>query len=380
MMDRLLPTSRAASSAPRRVVIVVFDGVQTLDFAGPAEVFAAASRSRGEDGCYNVVIATAAPRRRVATSSGFSVEARALERIRPGPRDTVLVAGGDEAAVRGAVRDRALGRWLGRARGVVERLGSVCSGAFILAALGMLDGLRVATHWSACDRLALLRPGLEVDREAIYVKNGSVWTSAGVTTGIDMALAMVEEDLGASVADAVAARLVLYARRPGFQTQFSEALVSQRERSDPLGSVLFEARRRLRSLDVPALARLARCSERTLHRRCLEEAGTTPAKLIEKLRVEHARALLITTARPVKSVASAAGFSSEVQLRRALGRTLGLGPREVRLLFARGRGEPAKEATTTRRRRGERPDPQVERSTQRAAARALARPLPRARA
>ncbi len=151
-----------------------------------------------------------------------------LRRLRPQRDDTIIVSGGEESAVAGAARNPALLRWLGRALPVVRRMTSVCSGAFVLASAGMLDGRRATTHWSGCDQLAELFPrGSQVDRNAIFVQDGSVWTSAGVTTGIDMALAMVERDLGRAVADAVAARLVLYVRRPGFQSQFSDALVAQ---------------------------------------------------------------------------------------------------------------------------------------------------------
>jgi transcriptional regulator GlxA family with amidase domain len=152
-----------------------------------------------------------------------------------------------------------------------------------------------------------------------------------------MALAMVESDHGRALADRVAARLVLYARRPGFQSQFSEALLAQTEAGDPLAAIVARARAQLRDLDVPRLATLAGLSGRTLHRRCQEQLGITPAKLVQRLRVEHARTLLATTVRPLKSIAYESGFSTGEQMRRAFERELGVRPREVRLLFgARG--------------------------------------------
>jgi transcriptional regulator GlxA family with amidase domain len=208
----------------------------------------------------------------------------------------------------------------------------VCSGAFLLAAAGILDGKRATTHWSACDRLATFRPQVTVDRNAIFVRDGSVWTSAGVTTGIDMALAMVEDDHGRAVADAIAGRLVLYVRRPGFQSQFSDALVAQSTGSDPLGDVIAWARAHLRDADVDRLAQHAGLSLRTLHRRCQEHAGTTPAKLLDKLRVEYARTLLATTSMPAKALAAASGFGSPARMKRAFQRELGLGPRDYRVL------------------------------------------------
>jgi transcriptional regulator GlxA family with amidase domain len=234
------------------------------------------------------------------------------------------------------VRSAALVAWIGRAAKVAERVGSVCSGTFVLAAAGVLDGRRAATHWSACDDLAKFRPQVAVDRNAIFVNEGRVWTSAGVTTGIDMALAMVERDHGRRVADAVAAHLVLYARRPGYQSQFSELLIAQTKASDTLGAAVAWARANLRrAIDVPGLARKAAMSIRTLHRRCADELGTTPAKLVERIRVEHARTLLATTALAQKSIAQQCGFTSAARLTRAFERTLGVAPSEYRLMTSR---------------------------------------------
>ena len=157
-------------------------------------------------------------------------------------------------------------------------MASVCSGAFILAAAGVLDGKRAATHWMGCDQLARLFPSVTVDANAIFVVDGNLWTSAGVTTGIDMALAMVEQDHGRALADRVAARLVLYVRRPGFQSQFSDAQVAQSDGSEPLGPAITWARRHLAEADVETLARRAGLSVRTLHRRCLETLNTTPGQ------------------------------------------------------------------------------------------------------
>lgn len=323
-----------------RVIVIGFPGVQTLDAAGPAEVFAAASRDalrdprRGElrGPAYDVVLASTSGRP-VRTTSGFTLETTKLAHVRVRRTDTVLVAGGEEAAIRSAVNDHELLAFVRRAATTAARTASVCSGAFVLAAAGVLDGLRAATHWSSCAELAAFRPAVQVDANAIYVRDGRIWTSAGVTTGIDMALAMVEEDLGRAVSDRVAARLVLYARRPGFQSQFTDALISQRDGSDPLGVVIQRARAQLRSLDVPRLARLSGMSVRTLQRRCHEALGTTPRRLLEKLRVEHARMLLTSTSRSHKSIAHACGFTSVAQLRVACERELGVTPTALRTHF-----------------------------------------------
>jgi transcriptional regulator GlxA family with amidase domain len=314
-----------------RVFLVAFPGVQTLDVAGPGEVFGTASRLE-PSARYSVVLASSSGAT-IETTCGFRMRATPLDRIRLRAGDTVLVSGGSEEAIRGALADAKLLAWLGRALPVVLRIGSVCSGAFVLARAGLLDGRRVATHWDSCERLARYRPATNVDRNAIFIRDGKVWTSAGVTTGIDMALAMVEDDYGRAVADRVAAQLVLYARRPGFQSQFTETLLAQVQAGDPLGAIVVRARSQLRSLDVSRLAKLAGLSGRTLHRRCREHLGITPAKLVERLRVEHARTLLSTTARSLKSVAHESGFSTGERMRRAFERELGVRPREVRLLF-----------------------------------------------
>mgnify|MGYP001424816261 CR=1 FL=1 len=316
-----------------RVLLVAFDGAQGLDVLGPAEVFAGVARHHAPAG-YDVVLAVGGGR--IRATSGVRMVVRDLLRVRPARTDTVLVVGGEEGAIRAAVGSRPLVRWVARAARVVRRIGSVCSGAFVLAQAGVLDGRRAATHWSACARLAAFRPQAIIDANAIFVQDGRVWTSAGVTTGIDMALAMVEEDHGRRVADAIAARLVLYARRPGFQSQFSEALVAQTTTSDPLGPAIAWARGNLRgNVDAGRLARRAGMSLRTFHRRCAERLGTTPAKLIEGLRVEQARTLLATTDLGSKTVAARCGFGSPRRMARAFERTLGVAPREYAVLHGR---------------------------------------------
>ncbi len=314
-----------------RLLLVGFEGVQTLDFTGPAEVFAAANRERAE-ALYELLYLSPEGGA-VTTSAGLRVETRALRSVRLALEDTVLVAGGEERAITEALRARALLPFLRRAREKVRRLGSVCSGAFLLAAAGVLDGLTVATHWSATERLAKFRPALRVDREAIFVRNGTLWTSAGVTTGIDMALAMIEEDHGRALADAVASRLVLYLRRPGFQTQFTDALVSETDAGQSLAAALRWARSHLREADVPTLARRAALSERSLHRRCRELFERTPREVLERLRVEHARTLLPRKLSQ-KELARRCGFRSVEQLRHAFERVLGLTPRAWSALFA----------------------------------------------
>ena len=311
-------------------MIIGFDGVQTLDVTGPAEVFAGASRSLGRP-VYRITVASIGGGERM-TSCGLVVRTHDLRRLRPRRSDVIVVAGGDDGPTRAAATDPALRRWLCRAARIAARVTSVCSGAFVLAAAGILDGKRATTHWSAAGELARRFPAVTVDGNAIFVRDGRVWTSAGVTTGIDMALAIVEDDLGRTIADDVAARLVLYMRRPGFQSQWSAALVAQSTGADPLGPAIAWARANLASAGVDALARHAGLSVRTLHRRCLEQLATTPAKLIDRLRVEHARALLATSDLAAKTLAAACGFGNPTRMNRAFERQLGIGPREYRIL------------------------------------------------
>lgn len=334
-----MPTPRA-----RRVIIVAFAGAQGLDIFGPAEVFGSVGRTVASQHRYEV-IAVGSRSGQLPTTCGIPLTVRAASSLSLRATDTVLVSGGDTAAVSAAVSDRALVAWIARAASRVRRIGSVCSGAFVLAAAGILDGLAAATHWSACASLARFRPQIAVDRESIFVRAGArghIWTSAGVTTGIDMALAIVEEDLGRAVADGVAARLVLHARRPGTQSQWSDALVAQQEAGAPLASAVTWLRAHVREpLAIDRLARHCAMSPRTLHRRCLEHLQLTPRQLIEKVRVDEARALLETTALPIKVVAARCGFGDALQMARAFTRVVGLAPTAYRVVAGAARVSPS---------------------------------------
>jgi transcriptional regulator GlxA family with amidase domain len=316
----------------RRVLILTYDGVQTLDATGPAEVFAAA-RSGGK-AHYRVEFCSLGGGERTS-SSGLRMMTKDIGSMRLQADDTLIVAGADEPDITRAIADEALLRWLKRAARSVGRIASVCSGAFLLAAAGLLNGKRAATHWLACQQLQSMFPKVQVDSNAIFVCDGNTWTSAGVTTGIDMALAIVEHDIDRAAADTIAAMLVLYVRRPGYQSQFSQALIAQTEGSDPLGAALTWARANLAKADIDALARRAGLSVRTLHRRCLQHLGTTPAKLMDRLRVEHARTLLTTSSLPTKTLAEQCGFGNATRMHRAFLRELGMGPRDYRVLHAK---------------------------------------------
>jgi transcriptional regulator GlxA family with amidase domain len=248
----------------------------------------------------------------------------------------VLVVGGSSEGVLAAAQNVTLRRWLMRASqsssaaSRARRIASVCSGAFILADCGILNGRSATTHWAESERLALAYPAVRVDANAIFVKDASVWSSAGITTGIDMALAMVAEDNGREVADRVAAQLVLHARRPGFQSQFSELLAAQARQGDPLSGVVAWAQAQLSELSVEQLAKHAGVSVRTFHRLVKKTRGTSPARLIERLRVEQVRLLLATTDMPLKEIAPSCGFRDATQLSRSFQRAVGVSPGSYR--------------------------------------------------
>ena len=317
----------------RRVLVLCFPGAQTLDITGPAEVFAYAGRLCSARGvpAYRVLLVSGDGGDVVSTSA-ISISTRRLRGLRVTRDDTVLVSGGPEGAVTEALRDARLVRFLESAARTAERTGSVCSGAFLLAAAGLLDGRRAATHWSACERLAKFRPQVTVDADAIFVEDGAVWTSAGVTTGIDMALAIVERDHGRALANAIAAQLVLYVQRPGSQSQFSAALVAQTSSADPMGAAVAWTRAHL-DTTPDAMAHGAGMSLRTFHRRCLEHLNLTPAKLLDRLRVEHARMLLTTTSLSSKEIANESGFSAPARMAAAFRREMDILPSTYRLLF-----------------------------------------------
>jgi transcriptional regulator GlxA family with amidase domain len=255
-------------------------------------------------------------------------------RQEPGEIDTLIVVGGD--GVRAAQENEALVAWIHRAAGGSRRVASVCTGAFLLARAGLLDGHEATTHWSACSELARLHPEVTVHADPIFVRSENVYSSAGVTAGIDLALALVEEDLGADVAGDVARWLVLYLRRPGGQAQFSAALESQRAERRPLQELQAWMVDHLdENLSVPALAERAYMSPRNFARAFKSEVGMTPGVYVETLRVERARTLLETVGDPIEQVALRCGFGTVETMRRSFRKRLGVSPGDYRERFLR---------------------------------------------
>jgi transcriptional regulator GlxA family with amidase domain len=324
--------ARSPRPATRRVVIVAVPPVRTLDVFGPVEVFGDANRARRDGPIYEVSVISAGTDRDVLSHVGKPVRTDQTYREYRGPIDTLLVAGFDGVS---KVRyEQKFLSWLKDQCGKSRRYGSVCTGALVLAEAGLLDGRRATTHWNWCEELARDYPRVTVDPTPIYVRDGNCYTSAGVTAGIDLALAFVEQDLGWSAALKVAQMMVVFLRRPGGQSQFSATLMTQASESRPLGDLLAWLPDNLRrDLSIESLARRAAMSPRNFARLFQQEVCTTPARYIEGLRLEAARRHIEFTAMTLEEVAISCGFASAETLRRAFVRRLGVSPRQYRVTF-----------------------------------------------
>jgi len=312
------------------VVVLAFDRVQSLDVTGPVEAFSIATRYFGGEYEIELVTPDGAPAR---ATSGLSLNADAAIGDITGPIGTLLVAGGEGAGR--AAKDERVTSWVRDAAARADRVASVCTGAFILAAAGLLDGRRATTHWDSCQRLAERHPQITVETDPIFVRDGNVLTSAGVTAGIDLALALIEDDLGPEAALRTAQSLVMFVRRPGGQSQFSVQLKAAPARREPLRDVQAHiAEHPAADLSVAALAARAYMSERNFARAFRAETGMTPAVYVEHTRVERARRELETTDLPVDAVAARCGFGTVETMRRAFARRVGVNPAAYRERFA----------------------------------------------
>jgi transcriptional regulator GlxA family with amidase domain len=315
-------------SKPRRVVIVIFPGVQPIDAIGPAEVFRTACRL--DPPGYTVELVATNPGTVRSTTVRLGVD-HTLAGCR-GPIDTLIVAGG--TGTMRAYEDKRLVSWVRSAAKRSRRVCSVCTGAFILGAAGLLEDRRVTTHWASCDLLAEHFPSVAVEPDQIYVRDGDLFTSAGVTAGMDLALALVEDDLGRATALEVARWLVVFVKRPGGQSQFSAQLAAQTAEREPLRELQDWITGNLDAdLSVPALAGRTHMSERNFARAFRKELGMTPAAYVETARVEAARIALESGDAPVEVVARSTGFGTVETMRRAFHRRLGVGPADYRSRF-----------------------------------------------
>ncbi|KAA8703881.1 GlxA family transcriptional regulator [Pseudomonas proteolytica] len=318
---------------PKIIHVLAFANVQVLDVTGPLQVFASANDLARQQGlplpyAVNVIAAQAEP---VMTSAGLALVAEPL----PGaetPCDTLVIAGG--WGVYGAAEDPDLVAWVQDKARHSRRVTSVCTGAFLLAASGLLDGCRVATHWTRCEELARKYPSLQVEANPIFIQQGSVWTSAGVTAGIDLCLALVEEDLGRAVALEVARHLVVFLKRPGGQSQFSVTLSLQKGGSRFSELHAWIAEHLHLDLNIPTLAAACGMSERSFVRHYRAETGQTPARAVELIRVETARRQLADSAVAIKRIAAQCGFGSEETMRRSFLRALSITPQVYRERFS----------------------------------------------
>ena len=304
----------------RNLALVIFPGFQLLDAAGPIAAFEIAERYR--PGSYDLSV-QAPGGGQVASSAGVCLTALPLA---DGPFDTVMVSGGDGTHALNRLVE--IVTWLQTAR--IRRTTSVCSGAYLLAEAGLLDGRRATTHWSRTDDFTRRYPKVTLDADRIFVRDGEVWTSAGITAGIDLALALIEDDLGADVARRVAQQLVVHQRRPGGQSQFS-ALVDMGGRTGRFAALMDWLRDHLDlPLTVERLAAQAAMSPRNFARAFAAETGTTPARAVERLRLEAARAEVEGGRTPIDRVAEQVGFGDPERMRRAFLRAFGQPPQALR--------------------------------------------------
>lgn len=322
---------------PIPIWLLVYPGFLLLDATGPAQVFSSANdeaRDAGLPEPYAIhLIAPGAGL--VASTAGLSLQAAALPEPAALAGATLLVAGGRglEAGTSAAL-DPAVVGWVAQAARHTARCGAVCTGAFVLARAGLLDGRRAVTHWQDAAALQAQYPAVTVQDDAIYIRDGALYTSAGIAAGIDLALALVEQDRGRAAGLAVAKRLVVFFKRPGGQRQFSAELLAQAAPQGVAGQLTAWLRPRLaQPLEVEQMAAALAVSVRTLHRRLQQQAGLSPAQLLQRLRMEAACALLEQPGMTVKRAARQSGFGSEYNLRRAFAAQLGVTPSDYQARF-----------------------------------------------
>ena len=330
----------ARSRSPRRartVVLFAYDGCQSLDVSGPLEVFNLANIRSGVVH-YRIVIAFPLGGE-IRCNSGLCIAGTVALADVPRPVDTLLIVGGNEAGLRGVAKEAATLDQLRKLSQRARRYGSVCTGAFLLGAAGLIDGRRVTTHWDSCTTLAAMFPTADVIPDAIYVEDGALYTSAGITAAMDLALALVESDLGARLALSVARHLVIFLRRSGGQSQFSATLAAQAHASHRLRELLnWIVENPAADLTLPALATRANMSERSLTRHFRKATGESPAVFIESARLDRARSLLEETDWQIARLARECGFGSVDALQRTFVRRLDTTPREYRRRFAGASG------------------------------------------
>ena len=336
-MNRHEPGNDTTKDRPIKIAVVVYEGAELFDTTGPIEVFTMLNRCLGSAGSplpgYEVIL-LAEQAGIFSTAAGVRLVADAAWHDMPDDTDTLIMVGSPDGPLEKALENGKLVEWLGTAGKRVRRLVSVCTGAFLLAKAGLLDGRQVTTHWMDLERLQREYPRLTVECDAIYVRDGFVATSAGVTACMDLALALVEEDFGRKMALTVARRLVMYLKRPGGQAQFSTHLRAQMIENGPLKPLLAWLRDNFTAkITVEELAERAAMSPRNFARVFMRETGMPPAKYIDQLRLERAMTLLEDKSKALERVAMECGFTGAEQMRRAFIRQLGIPPLAYRQWF-----------------------------------------------
>ena len=332
-----IPAMPSPPAYSREVVILAHEGVNLLDVAGPAQVFATAAALRRNDAApaYRLTLVTKSGGP-TATPTGIAIVTAGLAEVADRPIDTLIVAGGP--GVHALRQDLELVGWIARRATGARRTCSVCTGAFLLAAAGLLDGRRATTHWRWASALQAQYPKVRVEADPIYLQDGPIWSSAGVSAGIDLALALVEADLGHPAALEVARYLVVFLKRPGSQAQFSAALAGRVGENGQFGDLHAWIRANLGcDLRVERLAERMAMSPRNFARTYAAATGATPAKGVEAMRVETARRLLEDTARSIGWVARQCGFGDDERMRRSFMRRVGVTPSDYRERFRTGR-------------------------------------------
>lgn len=334
------------ATAKHRVVMLAYDGVNLLDVAGPLQAFGGVKRLGLVESPYEIVIASEHGGS-VETSAGAPLVTEPLSALDGVTIDTLMIPGGSPDG--SPARLQGLVDFIRSRSKDVGRICSVCTGAFMLAETGLLDGRRAATHWGWADAFRMRYPRVRLDPDAIYVREDRLWSSAGVTAGIDMALALIQQDLGHAVSIGVARQLVVFLKRPGGQSQFSAPLASQAAASPAFAELHAWMMERLREdLRVERLAERCGMSARTFARTYVAQVGETPARTVETLRLEAARRALEAGATSLKRIAVETGYGDEQNLRRGFLRRLGVTPLEYRARFSRGQAEPSPQRTVKR--------------------------------
>ncbi len=320
----------------KKIQFLLYEGVQLLDVAGPAEVFAQANLETGRE-IYALSYVSNSLSGKVATSAGLTLHAEPLPDGRSRPH-TLVIPGANYEALDSAVHDEVLIDWIARMSGISKRVVSVCTGAFLLAETGLLDGLQITTHWLGIDELRSRFPKTDVIADTLYVEQGGVWTSAGVLSGVDMALAIVSRDVGSEMSLRIARNLVVYLVRDGGQSQFSGPLNLQvkTEGSELVKLVSWLEHKLAEQITVDDMATYLATSPRTLHRQCKQVFSMTPANLLSELRLENARNKLHDPNIAIKVVALECGFSNSSSFSKTFRNKYGVSPKGYRANFGRG--------------------------------------------